>query len=488
MPLVGSSFREHARAASTVAPPVTAEPARPRASQRVRVLALSALTIAGVVALEWYSSLDYSLGIFYVFPIILAGTVMTRAEVVATALFCAAVRGQFMPVGGPVEAWLHFAMAAVAYSGSGLLVVEMSQRRRRVMRAYERLRVEKVRRYRAEDSLRLLAESSPAGIVTLNVSGDVLTANHAAAEMLGFVRPAQLKGQNLLEQVPVLASALRRGPDDRRMRASATSWARRLNGQLFPITVWFSTYGEGRSRCLAGIIVDTSEEVRDREREAFRHFVDYNRLLAGAVAHEIRNMCSAIRVVTANLGRRPGLSDDVDFRALSSLVDGLARIASFELRTTSVEVAPLIDLHQVFDQLRVVIEPDWTDIDGTVTWALEDTTMRVHADAHALLQVFLNLTQNALRATQASPTRRLDISARRDDDTVCVTVTDSGVGVSDQSVLFQPFRPDADGTGLGLYISRTLVRTFGGDLRFVPTPSGCTFEVILPCNPPQVTT
>ena len=58
-----------------------------------------------------------------------------------------------------------------------------------------------------------------------------------------------------------------------------------------------------------------------------------------------------------------------------------------------------------------------------------------------------------------------------------------GTGVRDVSILFQPFRENADGSGLGLYISRTLVRTFGGDLRFVPTETGSRFDVILPCEP-----
>jgi two-component system, LuxR family, sensor kinase FixL len=173
----------------------------------------------------------------------------------------------------------------------------------------------------------------------------------------------------------------------------------------------------------------------------------------------------------------------VDFRAMSKLVDGLARIASFELEKGMEATLRASDLHQIFDQLRVVIEPDWVDIGGTITWDLEDTTLMVPADAHALLQVLLNLTQNSLRAATDTPEPHLSIVARRDGDTVVVTVTDSGPGVQDTSILFQPFREDADGSGLGLYISRALVRTFGGDLRFVPVERGCRFDVVLPCEP-----
>lgn len=446
------------------------------------------LLLAGVVTLEWYSKLDFSLGVFYVFPIIAAATVLSRSQVLVAACVCAIVRGQFTPGLPPVEMVLRFAMATLAYAGIGLLIAEMAQRRRRVYEAYERLRDEQAMRHKAEDSLRLLVDSSPAAIVTLDADGGVLSANRAAAEMLGLGSPAELTGLVIQQQVPLLASVLKRGQADRPMRTATTSWARRGDGQVFPIHVWLSTYGEGASRCLAGIIVDTSEEVRDREREAFRHFLDYNRLLAGAVSHEIRNMCSAIRVTTSNLGRHPGLADDVDFHALEHLVDGLARIASFELRNGSVVPGKPADLHQVLDQLRVVIEPDWDDIDGAIEWRLENASLQVQADPHAILQVFLNLSQNSLRASQSAARRHLEIWARHDHDRVLVSVTDSGPGVRDTEVLFQPFRPGADGSGIGLYVSRALVRTYGGDLCHVPTPSGCRFDVVLPYELPVAAT
>jgi PAS domain S-box-containing protein len=491
MPLVGSSFWESARSSSDnveVAPPPAAQQVSRSPIGVARALALTAALTIALMSLEWYSQLDYSLGVFYVFPIMVAGTVLSRPQILVMACLYAFLRGQFHSGFSPVELWLRFTMATLAYAGIGLLVVEMSQRRRRVFDAYERLRIEQTRRHQAEDRMRLLAESSPAAIVTLNARAEVISANRAAADVLGFSMTEDLQGRSLTDHVPIFASALRKSPGGRPMRTSATSWARRANGEIFPITVWFSTYGDGSARCLAGILVDTSEEVRDREREAFRHFLDYNRLLAGAVAHEIRNMCSAIRVTSANLGHRLRLQDDVDFRALRTLVDGLARIASFELETGMEPTVRSVDLHQVFDQLRVVIEPDWTDINGRITWDLEDATLRVPADAHALLQVFLNLAQNSLRASQATREPRLTIRAYREAVQVVASVIDEGTGVRDPALLFQPFREHADGSGLGLYISRTLVRTFGGDLRHVHRDTGCQFDVVLPCEPDQAST
>lgn len=442
-------------------------------------LVFALLIMLGIVALEYFPRLDYSLGIFYVLPVIIVATVVERWQVLLFAVACAWIRGQFVSGLSQIEFWLRFAMALLAYSGVGLLVSEMSRNRRVLLAAYAKLKVEQELRHHAEDQLRMLADSSPAAIVTLNSRAEVLSANRAAHELLGFSDADTLVGQRLDGNVPLFAQALAVRLGTRSLRTSAASWARRKNGEQFPVATWFSTYGEGKQRCLAGIFVDVSEEVRERERAAFQHFSDYNRLLAGAVSHEIRNLCSAIRVVTTNLGHHTELAPDADFRALSTLVESLAQIASVELRTSKQQEPAWIKLKPVLEQLRLVIEPDWSDIGAEIVWELGTGDLPVHADEHGLLQVFLNLSQNALRAVQQKPSPQLLIRVRTEPERVTVSFIDSGPGIADVSSLFQPFRPDADGTGLGLYVSRTLMRTFGGDVSYQATAAGCRFDVIL---------
>jgi len=449
-------------------------------STRGRTLLLSLSALLVVVALEWYLKLGFSLGVFYVFPLLIAATVLNRWQSLLAALVCAMVSNYMAQETHSLGFWLRFDLAMLAYGGTGLLLVEMNRNRRAQLAAYTRLKMEKEMRHKAEGQFRMLAESSPAAIITVNSRAEVLAANHAAHEVLGFSKTDSLIGRSIAEFVPLFAGALQVSPSLRPMCTSASSWAKRVDGVLFPVATWFSTYGEGPNRCLAGILVDTSEEVRERERENFRHFVGYNRLVAGAVSHEIRNMCSAVRVVTSNLRQRPGLDRDPDFVALTTLVESLASIASFELRSGKSEDAGWTNLNIVLEQLRVVIEPDWADMEGVIQWELEYPSSLVSADSYGLLQVFLNLSQNSLRAVQQLPNPRLEIRTRTANNMAVISFIDSGTGISDSSRLFQPFRPDADSSGLGLYISRSLVRSFGGELTFVPTDSGCRFDITLP--------
>jgi PAS domain S-box-containing protein len=333
----------------------------------------------------------------------------------------------------------------------------------------------------------MLADSSPAAILTLNANSEVLAANRAAHEMLG-VANGMLVGRTVEDNLPVFSNALKLASNDRPIRTSITGWARRSDDHVFPIQAWFSVYGLNDARYLAAIVVDMSEEVRDRERENFQHLLDYNRLLAGAVSHEIRNLCSAISVVSSNLGERTDLRGQPDFEALIRLVDGLMQLASFELRNTSVHEDRRSDIKAVLDQLRVVIEPDWEEIGGEVVWNVPEPSPLVVADAHGLLQVFLNLCQNSLRAVEDAPQRRLTVSVSTDADDVVVTFRDTGPGVERPELLFHlhPVRPPKGGSGLGLYISRELVRSVGGELEYVPSKPGAEFRVVIPAAGAQV--
>jgi two-component system sensor kinase FixL len=444
-----------------------------------RVLPLALVALAALTLIESYYKLDYSLGIFYTIPVVVAAGSLNRLQIILFGLLCACARGWFTPAASGVEFLLKFAMASIAYCGSGLLVVEMSNNRRRLIENYARLKLEKDLRHRAEEQLRALAESSPAAILTINAEAEVQAANLAAHEMLGYA-PNSLVGEKVDSNFPMFANALRLAMKDRAVRTSITGWAQRRDEHIFPIQAWISVHGQGEGRCLAAIVVDMSEEVRDRERENFQHLLDYNRLLAGAVSHEIRNMCSAISVVCSNLSVRTELQNSADFDALNQLVHGLSKMASFELRQTAENQTLHSDLRSVLDQLRLVIEPDWEEIEGEVVWHIPHGIPPVSGDAHGLLQIFLNLCQNSVRAVQNMPERRLIIFVEVHKQDAVITFSDSGRGVANPDDLFHPFRPGANGSGLGLYISRALARNFGGDLLYVPTPAGSQFRVMVP--------
>jgi C4-dicarboxylate-specific signal transduction histidine kinase len=177
------------------------------------------------------------------------------------------------------------------------------------------------------------------------------------------------------------------------------------------------------------------------------------------------------------------LAEAEDFRALGSLVDGLVEIASSDLQAKIKRTLTPIDLHSVLDDLRVMLEPAWTEIDGTVTWRIPPELPKVFAEPFGLTQAILNLTQNSLRAVQASSRQELFISLSVQGHQVRIVIEDTGPGISNPSRLFEPFQRGSDHVGLGLYVSRALLRSFGGDLKYEPSRSGCRFAAILQAAP-----
>ncbi len=248
-----------------------------------------------------------------------------------------------------------------------------------------------------------------------------------------------------------------------------------------------ATYTTRAGPRLAAIVVDTTDDFRDSEEVAVSRLLVNSRILVGAVSHEIRNMCGAIAVVHANLCRHPGLENHEDFKALGTLVEALKKLASAELRPSLENVPAAVNLHGVLSELRIVVEPTFDDLDMRIEWNVPEELPLVMADHHGLLQVFLNLVSNSRQAMENADERLLQIDAIPDNDQVAVRFADSGAGIELPETLFRPFQPGVQ-TGLGLYVSRAIVRSFGGDLRYEATRRGACFIVSLRLSPEGVST
>ncbi|RZU42296.1 PAS domain S-box-containing protein [Edaphobacter modestus] len=444
---------------------------------RGQILLIAAGLVSILVLLEWYFDFDFSLGILYIVPVMIAATILTRWQIVAAAAFCAYTRGLFTADETHLEHILRFCMATIAYAACGLWIYQIAESRLVVLKHYSRLRYEQHMRRRAQEQLRLLAESSPAAILTMDSNGLILAANRAAETMLQSEGP--LLGQQIRRYMGLFYDALRLPAGIGDISTSANAWARRGDGTLVPTTTWFSIYGAGVSRHLAAIVVDMSNEVREREHAQFEQIVSHDRILASAVSHEIRNLCSAIFVVASNMERSSTIARDPDFVALKNLAMGLRDLASVDLRRKTRMRLSAVRLQELAEEVRVIIGQDWADIPGEFEWRVPDDLPAVQANRQGLIQTLLNLSQNSLRAIQDLPQPRFTIETFVHAERISLRVSDTGPGLNSTEHLFQPFRPESDGSGLGLYVSRALIESFGGELRFEPTAAGCCFVITL---------
>jgi two-component system sensor kinase FixL len=445
-------------------------------ANRTKLMVVAGLLISAIAVVDWATKPYISLGFLYLFPIMLLGGFLSRSQILGVALVCAVLQEAFSNL-PENEAVVRLLFSSAGFVGTGLFISELIRNRRIAMTHVEELEGQIKLREDAEEQLRSLVESSPAAIVTIDSGGSVLLANEAAQHLLA-PGGAPLQGQAISSYLPSLQTVIKTQPS-RSFRTALQCTGQRNDGEVFLAGVWFSTYNTISGPRLAAIVVDLSEDLRNREDLSLNYLLKNTRILMSAVAHEIRNLCGAVLVVHKNLSQIKELASNEDFKALGSLIQSLERVSALELGSTT-QNGEVVELTSVLDEFRILIEAAYHESKIEVQWHIEESLPLVWADRYGLIQVFLNLAKNSHRAMTATGRKQLRISARRDGGTVVIRFEDTGTGIAAPENLFRPFLPGAESTGLGLYVSRAIMRSFGGELDHEPSSEGCCFAVVLP--------
>jgi PAS domain S-box-containing protein len=445
---------------------------------RKAVLFRAGAMIALIALADWRIEGNIPIGFLYLFPMLLAGSVLNRWQIACTATLCAVLAETFdsyewLPESGIPRDIMVFS----AFFGMGIFVYEVVRSRQVALTHLHQIEGESEARREAEEQLEILVESSPAAIFTTNEKGDVLLANDAAHRMFALL-PESLPGKPIRNYLPALVNVPALEDRNRPFRTVMQCRGRRQNGEVFLADIWFSTYRTTAGPRLAAMVIDTSDDLRTREEFSLNQLLASSRILVGAVSHEIRNVCGAIAVVHENLARGGALSGNKDFEALGTLILALEKIAGMDLRQSTNQAAG-IDLQSFLEELRIIVEPSLREDGIECKWEIEPGLPMVWADRQSLMHVFLNLTKNAARAMGDRTVRELALLASRSKHGVSVRIRDTGCGVANPERLFRPFQPGAHATGLGLYLSRAFMRSFRGDLRFEAEPQGASFIVEL---------
>ena len=205
-------------------------------------------------------------------------------------------------------------------------------------------------------------------------------------------------------------------------------------------------------------------------------------------AHEVKNPLAGLRGAAQLLQRRV---DNDDLQALAGMIideaDRLGTLANRLLHHDGAARLGPVNIHQLLERLADLLPaepapPQWRhDYDPSVPDLL--------GDADRLHQLLLNLARNALEAGARTLTLRtrvehgVRLGERMLRTALRLELIDDGAGIPAalRDTLFEPLVSGrADGTGLGLALSREIAREHGGELRGASRPGETVFTLYLP--------
>lgn len=360
---------------------------------------------------------------------------------------------------------------------------------------------------RQEAHLDSVLDTVPDATIVIDADGTMTSFNRAAVRQFGY-SSSEVIGRNVSLLMP---TPYREQHDGYLHRYLATGEkriigidrvvvGRRKDGSTFPMTL---AVGETRTDgkvSFTGFIRDLTErqESEARLNEVQGELARLARLnelgeMASTLAHELNQPLSAIANYIQGcirlVGQLPAQQAELIRGALQEAAKQSLRAGEIirhlreftrrgETDKTPEDIKKLIEeagaLALVGSRERG-IRPEFSFAAGDV----------VEADRVQVQQVLMNLMRNAMEAMKDSPRRDLTITTRKlDGGFIQVEVADTGPGISAEIAdrLFEPFvTTKAGGMGIGLTISRRIIQSHGGDLRYRRNEAGgATFSFTLP--------
>lgn len=343
----------------------------------------------------------------------------------------------------------------------------------------------------SEERYRDLFENANDGIYILDRAGRILSCNRKTEEITGYTLE-EIRGQLytlLVPPGPERKKARRaflknmRGEPDKNELTIVRKDGREVILELSTRPIWRN----GQIIGIQGIGRDITER-----KELERLKSDF----ISTVSHELRTPLTSIKgyvdlVLAGDVG--PLTPEQKEFLTivsqnttrLTELINDLLEIERLESGRIEFEFAEL-DLAEVLQNVAQALKVN-AEQKGLELLTEISSGLKVRGDRERLAQVFLNLLSNAIKYT---PAGTVELKAYRENDTVVVTVRDTGIGLSESDLqkLFQkffrsdnPYARRVGGTGLGLSIAKAIVERHNGTITVTSKlGQGSTFTVRLP--------
>ncbi|MDP1665043.1 MAG: PAS domain S-box protein, partial [Methylobacter sp.] len=376
-----------------------------------------------------------------------------------------------------------------------------------LMRKVEELRRSKHQLLEREAKLNSIFSASVEGIITIGISNRIVSANAAVDAIFGYT-PEELIGCSINKLI--------------QSSSKETNYCRLLNiaqpvgqiqevegihknGSLVSLDLSTAEYSIGNERYFTHIVRDVSLR-KHREQNDKKHLNELAHVtrlglmgeMASGIAHEVNQPLSAIssytqvslNLINAENPDMVRLAEILSKTQQQALRAGQIIHRMREFVKSHAQKRSAADVNNLIHECVNLCVAELKQNGIKLTFELKNNLPPVHVDQIQIEQVIINLIRNSVDALKNLPEkqqRQLTISSllTRNND-IKVSVKDNGTGIDkdqQQKILTPFYTTKADGMGMGLSITRSLVEAHEGTLNFnSQAGKGTSFYFTLPIN------
>ncbi len=360
-----------------------------------------------------------------------------------------------------------------------------------------------LREAKAKDEALLLSIGE--GLVATGKDGNIIFVNRAFESMLGW-KEEEVQGKLFLNLVhmfdengketskenrPFYGALQTKNSKDFKPKTTTNMYYRHRDGTIFPVAITISPIVvEGEMMGVVEVFRDiTREKEIDKEKTEF----------VSLASHQLRTPLSSVNWYTEMLlagdagkltKKQKEYADEIfqGTQRMVSLVNDLLNVSRLELGTFSVNPEKVDVVASAFDAIDEQKQPIKLKKLKVTTDFPDERPLEMDADPKLLHMIFQNLLSNAIKYTGEKG--NINLAVYKKGKEISIEVSDDGIGIpkDQQERIFQKlFRADnvkekdVEGTGLGLYVIKSVVEKSGGNIRFESKEGeGAKFIVTFP--------
>ena len=324
---------------------------------------------------------------------------------------------------------------------------------------------------------RYLVDHSGAGIISFNDSGDIEIINQSAKKILKMKQIKNISALSALSpELPVMIYALKPGQQK--------LFKLIVENEVVGLSVRLAEYMISGRKIRLVSLQNIRNELEEEELDAWQKLIR-------VLTHEIMNSITPVNSLTNTIIRmlesegRPKRQDEIDDGTLANALEGLHSIEKRNkgligfvqsyrsLTRIQKPIFTKVDIESMFINIGRLVK-DELEVSGIHLFLVVNPAgLSLEADEKLLEQVMINLINNSRHALAETANPEIHLLAKMDHEIAMIEVKDNGSGIPEDMMgnIFIPFfTTRAEGSGIGLSLSRQIIRLHGGSISVKSRP------------------